>query len=296
MAQEKDMTTLATAMMEGLSKMVGCDCPGERPGDYRDSEGLLVCGVCGQRKEVRRDVPLIGICVHPRNCECEERRLREEEEAKKIAKEREAVKELFKYSLIDERFKESRFENFIQNEHNARQFKIAQRYVDRFDEMFRRNKGLLFYGEPSTGKTYLASCIANALLDKRIPIIVTSLIKLTSSSGPFSRDEDKRRILLEKMNAARVLFIDDLGTERDTPYKMEQVFEVIDSRYGAKKPMIVTTNLSLQQMQNEPNIRQRRVYERIFEVCHPVELNGPSWRWKAAENDYDEIEKLLLGE
>lgn len=290
------MTTLATAMMEGLSKMVGCDCPGERPGDYRDSEGLLVCGVCGQRKEVRRDVPLIGIRVHPRNCECEERRLREEEEAKKIAKEREAVKELFKYSLIDERFKESRFENFIQNEHNARQFKIAQRYVDRFDEMFRRNKGLLFYGEPSTGKTYLASCIANALLDKRIPIIVTSLIKLTSSSGPFSRDEDKRRILLEKMNAARVLFIDDLGTERDTPYKMEQVFEVIDSRYGAKKPMIVTTNLSLQQMQNEPNIRQRRVYERIFEVCHPVELNGPSWRWKAAENDYDEIEKLLLGE
>lgn len=85
-------------------------------------------------------------------------------------------------------------------------------------------------------------------------------------------------------------------TERDTPYKMEQVFEVIDSRYGAKKPMIVTTNLSLQQMQNEPNIRQRRVYERIFEVCHPVEFNGPSWRWKAAENDYDEIEKLLLGE
>ena len=296
MAQEKDMTTLATAMMEGLSKMLGCDCPGERPGDYRDSEGLLVCGVCGQRKEVRRDIPHIGIRVHPRNCECEERRLREEEEAKKIAKEREAVKELFKYSLIDERFKESRFENFIQNEHNARQFKIAQRYVDRFDEMFRRNKGLLFYGEPSTGKTYLASCIANALLDKRIPIIVTSLIKLTSSSGPFSRDEDKRRILLEKMNAARVLFIDDLGTERDTPYKMEQVFEVIDSRYGTKKPMIVTTNLSLQQMQNEPNIRQRRVYERIFEVCHPVEFNGPSWRWQAAENDYDEIEKLLLDE
>ncbi len=121
------MTAFATAMMEGLSKMLGCDCPGERPGDYRDSEGLLVCGVCGQRKEVRRDIPHIGIRVHPRNCECEERRLREEEEAKKIAKEREIVKELFKYSLIDNRFKESRFENFIQNEHNTRQLKIAQR-------------------------------------------------------------------------------------------------------------------------------------------------------------------------
>ena len=295
MAHEKDMTAIA-AMMEGLSKMIGCDCPGEAPGDYRDADGLLVCGVCGQHKEIRRDVPYLGIRIHPRNCECENRRLREEEEAKKIAKEREAVRELFKYSLIDDRFKESRFENFIRNEYNVRQLMIAQRYVERFDEMFRRNKGLLFYGEPSTGKTYLASCIANALMDKRIPIIVTSLIKLTSSAGPFSKDEEKRRILLEKMNAARVMFIDDLGTERDTPYKMEQVFEIIDSRYGAKKPMIVTTNLSLQQMQNEPNIRQRRVYERIFEVCHPVEFNGPSWRWKAAEDDYDEIEKLLNGE
>lgn len=296
MAQEKDMTAFATAMMEGLSKMLGCDCPGEAPGDYRDEEGLLVCGVCGQRKEVRRDVPYLGIRVHPRNCECEERRLREKEEADRIAKENDAVKALFKFSLIDDRFKESRFENFIQNEHNARQLKIAKNYVERFDEMFRRNKGLLFYGEPSTGKTYLASCIANALLEKRVPIIVTSLIRLTSSASPFSQDEDKKRLLLSKMNAARVLFIDDLGTERDTPYKMEQVFEVIDSRYGAKKPMIVTTNLSLRQMQNEPNLRQRCVYERIFEVCHPVEFSDPSWRWKAAEDDYDEIEKLLLGE
>lgn len=296
MREDTDFTPFKVAMMQALSKMVGCDCPGEKPGDYRDDEGLLVCGVCGQRKEVRRDIPYIGIRIHPRNCACEERRIREEDEARRIAREQEAVNELFKFSLIDARFKNSRFENFVQTEHNARQLRIAKRYVEQFDEMFRRNKGLLFYGEPSTGKTYLTSCIANALLEKRIPIIVTSLIKLTSSSSPFSQDEEKRRNLLSKMNEARVLFIDDLGTERDTPYKMEQVFEVIDSRYGAKKPMIVTTNLSLVQMQNEQNIRQRRIYERIFEVCHPVEFSGPSWRWKAAADDYEEIERMLLGE
>lgn len=162
--------------------------------------------------------------------------------------------------------------------------------------MYARNKGLLFYGEPSTGKTYLASCIANALLKKRVPLIVTSIIKLTSASGPFSKEAEEQRLLVRKMNAARLLVIDDLGTERETDYKMEQVFEIIDSRYGAKRPMIITTNLSLYQMQHEPNMRKRRVYERIFEICHPVEFTGPSWRWNTAEKDYDEINNILLGD
>lgn len=282
-------------MFEAMFRLVGSDCKGEVPGDSRDSEGLLVCGTCGEHKEVRREIPFIGVRTHPCMCRCQ-REAYEREEAEKVRrKEQERCNELFKYSLIDERFHESKFDRFIETEHNAKQLRIAKNYVEHFEEFYFRNKGLLFYGEPSTGKTYLASCIANALLEKRVPLIVTSLIKLTSSSSPFSQDEERRRIFLSKMNSARLLLIDDLGTERDTPYKREQVFEVIDSRYGAKKPMIITTNLSLKQMQQEQDIRQRRLYERIFEVCHPVRFTGESWRLKTAGDDYDEIEKLLLG-
>lgn len=293
---DEKLNSMQIAMMQALSNIVGCDCPGEKPGDYRDSEGLLICGVCGQRKEVRREVPYLGVRIHRRNCECEEIRLREKERTMRIAKELEMVNELLEYSIVDTRFKESKFENFKLTENNEHQLRVAEGYVKRFDDMFRRNKGLLFYGEPSTGKTFLASCIANALLEKRVPLIVTSMLKITAGSGPFSKEEDGRKIFLSKMNAAKVIFIDDLGTERDTPYKLEQVFEFFDSRYAAKKPMIVTTNMSMWQMQNESNIRMRRVYERLFEVCHPVEFTGPSWRWKAAEDGFDEIENILLKE
>ena len=276
------MTPAGVAMMQSLVNMVGYDCPKEENGDYRNEEGLLVCGVCGKRKERKLNVPYLGERVVPTLCACGEEKIRREEEEKVRREEQKRCDDLFSFSLIDE--------------YNQRQFKLAKRYVEKFEEMYARNKGLLFYGEPSTGKTYLASCIANALLKKRVPLIVTSIIKLTSASGPFSKEAEEQRLLVRKMNAARLLVIDDLGTERETDYKMEQVFEIIDSRYGAKRPMIITTNLSLYQMQHEPNMRKRRVYERIFEICHPVEFTGPSWRWNTAEKDYDEINNILLGD
>lgn len=283
------------AYIEMLFKMVGSDCDGEVEGDYRDEEGLLVCHVCGKRKEVKGEFPYIGVRVHPTECDCQKERRRQKEEDERRRKEQEVVDELFSYSLIDDRFYESTFSNCQENDFNRKPITIAKRYVAMFNEMLVRNKGLLFYGEPGTGKTFVASCIANALLKKRVPLIVTSIIKLTNASGPFSKEVEEQQKLMRKMNMAKLLVLDDLGSERSTDFKMEQVFEVIDSRYGSKKPMIITTNLSLNQMQEETDIRRRRIYERIFEVCFPVKFAGPSWRYKTASDDYDEIKKLLIG-
>lgn len=297
MSQDDAMQNIGSNMYaRALLKMVGSACQGEVDGDYRDDEGLLVCHVCGKRKEMRQNVPFLGgEIVHPTMCQCqidaEERRKQEELQRK----EQEAVDELFSYSLIDERFHESTFANCQVTPDNEKAVTIAKRYVEKFEELYAKNKGLLLYGEPGTGKTFIASCIANALLEKKVPLIVTSILKLTSSSGPFSREAEEQQRLLRKMNQARLLVIDDLGSERTTDYKMEQVFEVIDSRYGSKKPMIITTNMSLKQMQSEPDIRRRRIYERIYEVCFPVVFTGQSWRFKAASSDYNEIKDLLLG-
>ncbi len=295
MPNETADTSKQAAWMEMAFRMVGANCDKEVEGDYRDEEGLLVCHVCKARKEVRVDVPILGVRTHPVECECQRKRREAQEAEEKRKNEQRIVDDLFSYSLIDERFRESTFENCKETEYNKKPLTTAKNYVARFDEMVARNKGLLFYGEPGTGKTFIASCIANALLRERVPLIVTSIIKLTSASGPFSREAEEQQILLRKMNAARLLVIDDLGSERGTDYKMEQVFEVIDSRYGAKKPMIITTNLSLKQMQEETDIRRRRIYERIYEVCFPVKFTGPSWRFETAADDYEELKNMLMG-
>ena len=52
------------------------------------------------------------------------------------------------------------------------------------------------------------------------------------------------------MDDYSLLVVDDLGVERNTEYAMEQIFIVIDSRYRSKKPLIVTTNLKLEEIKN----------------------------------------------
>ncbi len=290
---EEQKTARMKAMMESFFSNVGSDCRREEEGDYRDENGILYCGKCHTPKEKEHEIPYLGLRRHFCMCACQLQEVEKREEQERIRKEQEVVDQLFRYSLVDDRFRASTFENYVVNEENRKAYTIARNYVAKYEEMYKRNKGLILWGTPGTGKTFLASCIANELLRKRIPILVTSILKLTSPTGPFSREMDEQQTFVSKMNQARILFIDDLGTERTTDYKMEQVFEVIDSRYGAKKPMIITTNLHLRSLKEETDMRKRRIYERILEVCFPVHCVGTSWRTQLARSDYDEINALL---
>ena len=53
---------------------------------------------------------------------------------------------------------------------------------------------------------------------------------------------------------------------------MEQMFFVIDSRYRSRRPMIITTNLKLDELKNPPDLAHARIYDRILERCAPILL------------------------
>ena len=63
---------------------------------------------------------------------------------------------------------------------------------------------------------------------------------------------------------------------------MEQMFTVIDSRYWSKKPLIVTTNLKLEEIKNPPDLAHARIYDRILEWCAPVLFSGKNFREEGA--------------
>ena len=89
------------------------------------------------------------------------------------------------------------------------------------------------------------------------------------------------------------LIIDDLGAERSTDYALEKVYNIVDSRYRAKKPLILTTNLSMDEMKDTADLRYGRIYDRIFELCYPMQFVGPSWRRREATRRFNDMKALL---
>jgi DNA replication protein DnaC len=97
-------------------------------------------------------------------------------------------------------------------------------------------------------------------------------------------------------NRYDLLVVDDLGVERKTDFGYEIVFSVIDQRYIAGKPLIVTTNLSRTELDSPLDPRYKRIYDRILEMSVPVEFSGPSLRPEKAREKRDQMKNLLYGQ
>lgn len=271
------------------------------PGDTYDADGCLTCGVC---KRPRQKFIMVAAPTDAEperkmrmkvttQCDCEiakenaEKRLKEDQDAM------EKVMRLRKASLMDAKFKGATFDNFSVTKSNERNLKLCKRYATAFDTMLKKNQGLILWGNVGTGKSFAAACIANYLLDRGVPVIMTSLVKLLEL---IQGGEEKETDILARLNSAKLVIFDDLGAERNTDYALEKIYNIVDSRYRRQKPMIFTTNLTVAEMQEETDIRYSRIYDRVFEVCYPMQFIGQSWRMKTASRRFDEMEQLLNGE
>lgn len=262
-------------------------------GDYTGEDGLIYCGKCHTRKQREltwidksiRKVPVMCKCMkEAANAEAE--RFRKEEEMHNLRRARIS-------SMMDDNFRTATFGNYKTNSMNEKNYKVAMNYCQEFRTMYEKNQGLLLYGSVGTGKSFTAACIANYLLNENRSVVMTSFVRILQELQGF--DREKEEAFANKLNTVSLLIVDDLGAERSTDYALEKVYGIIDNRYRAKKPLILTTNLTLQQMQENSDIRYERIYDRIFEMCFPIEFDGISWRKREAAQRFDETRKLLEG-
>lgn len=270
-----------TNYIDGLEKKAAESIRAEQ-GDY-ELDGLLHCHKCNTPKQTR--VMLFGeerkpMCL----CKCEVERLeREEAERKRIEFEK-RVKEMRRVGFPEAEMQNWNFEN--DDGESSQIISIAKNYVKNFDKMLEDGKGLLMFGTVGNGKTFAAACIANALIDKGYPCMMTRFSDI--AKGIFDG-----KFTCHDLNKYPLLVLDDLAAERKTEYMQEIVFDVIDSRYRAGLPLIVTSNLSSDAIKNPADIAYQRIFSRLLEMCVPIEVKGEDRRRKILKNSFSEYSKLL---
>ena len=257
-------------------------------GDHIGEDGLVYCGKCGSRKQLRvkfGDKTHVVRCV----CKCESKELEEKKRQEEYEEQMRRINRLKEASMMDKKYREVTFDKYEVREENKKVFEMAKKYADRFQNMYKKNQGLLLYGPVGTGKSFTAACIGNYLLDNAKPVIMTSFVKILQDIWEKDREAEYITIL----NSASLLIVDDLGTERETDYALEKVYNIIDSRVRANKPMIITSNLELNDMMECEDIRKKRIYDRILECCYPMYVGGKSFRMMKAAQRFDEMKDFL---
>ena len=151
--------------------------------------------------------------------------------------------------------------------------------------------GLLLWGDVGTGKSFFAGCIANALIDKGIPAMMTNFSRILNTISIMNPTD--RNKFIDSLNNYPLLILDDLGIERSSKFALEQVFHVIDSRYRSKLPLIVTTNLTLSEMKDTSNIAKHRIYDRVLERCVPIKINGANLREENAKANIKTVKNIF---
>lgn len=112
-------------------------------------------------------------------------------------------------------------------------------------------KNILMLGKPGVGKTFLTNCIAKDLLDKGNSVIYFTSFQMfdTLSKYTFSYDSDEELTgICEDIFQCDLLIIDDLGTENTNSFVAASLFRVINERDLRRKSTIISTNLSLQEI------------------------------------------------
>ena len=258
-------------------------------GDYYGKDGLLYCGKCHAPKEMffAKDIVLMGRNRHPIECACCKAKREQQEVAIRQQKHRNLVRRLKAEGFLDTTMLNWTFEN---DNGRTPQMHYARRYVEQWQTMCTENLGLLLWGGVGTGKSFLAGCIANALMELEVPVRMTSFSRIMNElNNSFSG----RNEVVDRLCCFPLLIIDDFGMERGTEYALEQVYNIVDSRYRSRKPLIVTTNLTLDEIRHPQDTAHARIYDRILEMCVPVSCIGASLRKENAQKKLEYMKSLI---
>ena len=241
------------------------------------------CKICGGVGYLRQDLP-VG---HPdfgkiQVCSCRSGQIKQQ-----------ARDELYKMSNLEE-LTHLTFDNFqprgqiglgaAQADSLERAFNHAQQFAAKLEGW------LLLQGHYGCGKTHLAAAVANSAVDLGIPTLFLTVPDLLDSLRFSYQDPDSTfEERFDDIRRSPMLIMDDFGTENATPWAQEKLFQILNYRYINNLPLMVTTNLDLNQL--EGRIRSRL---QDPELVTKVKIMAPDFRRPMDDTGHSELSSLGL--
>lgn len=245
------------------------------PGDFEDPEGILVCGFCGRPKEHRCGGMVFPVVHDHQLRDLSSHRETAEERARRI----EANRSRCFAGEFCEEGERDRFE-LADPDSPFEALQECRSFVATFADQRkgRQGRGMILYGPVGRGKTFLAGCVCNALLDEGWRCLMTSTRRIR---GDIERSYGSQNDVVERLCRNDLVVLDDLFRDRDTEAGRETVFTVVDALYKMRVPVIVTTNMRSESL-TFPSDADQPVVERLKERCHRIAVEGPNKRQSRA--------------
>jgi DNA replication protein DnaC len=242
-----------------------------------------VCPLCGGLGFVREDVPV----DHPHfgklfPCRCKLEEI-----------ERRRLEQLRALSNLDH-LTHMTFGSFLpdgigltpdkaRNLHYA--YDLAQHYAEHPEGW------LILFGGYGCGKTHLAAAVANRAIERGQPVlfvVVPDLLDyLRATFGPNSPVSYDERF--DQVRNAPLLILDDLGTQSSTSWAQEKLFQILNYRYNARLPTVITSNHRLEEI--DLRIRSRMVDPDLATI---ITILAPDFRRSGVDQDQSELSSLSL--
>lgn len=256
-----------------------------KEGDYYEGD-ILFCGECHTPKEMVLKEFFEGKkvripCEHIKAQKVAERA---KEEAAELAR---YAEETRRKAFPSERMMQYRFEN--DDGTNLKLTNALKTYAKDFRKYRDEGMGLLLYGSCGTGKTFSACQTANALIDAGFTVKFTTFSDIKAQLlATYDKEE-----IYHALNSCHLLVIDDMGIEGNGNFTKETVYKVINDRYQLGRPMLITTNLSMDEMLKPNSEIDARIFDRVLEICHPIKVEGATKRIPKARERYKEMKAEL---
>lgn len=177
-------------------------------------------------------------------------------------------------SELGEKFRHRTFDSFDPSR-NRQAYDSAMQYANGFDVIRHKERNsMIFFGNTGTGKTHLAAAISNHVIDdKHHPVMFGTYIEyLDRIRSEFCDNTEHAKY---EMKSLPLLVIDDLGKEKQTAWSDQTLFEIINYRYEHRLPVLITTNLSPDELARRYD---KAVISRLHEMCIYVSMIGKDHR------------------